>query len=65
MGETVQKRVTFYFPHEEVRRLDKLRGLIPRTKLGVLALQRLMDDAESGKVDLLKIGIVVGDQKKK
>ncbi len=46
------KTACFYLTDEEIKRLDRLRGMIPRSRMGVLAVQRFLDDIESGRVEL-------------
>jgi hypothetical protein len=55
VAETILKRACFYFTNQEVERLDRVWGMIPRSRLGVLAINRLLDDIESGKLDLLPL----------
>ena len=49
------KTAALYRTNEEIERLDKARGLIPRSRVGVVAIQRLLDDMENGKVDLMSL----------
>jgi hypothetical protein len=52
MSKTIQRTACFYLPHEDVRRLDELRGIISRSKMGVIAVKRLIADIETGKLVL-------------
>jgi hypothetical protein len=58
MSKTLLNQGAFYLTDEEWNRLDRLRGLIPRSRIGALALQRLLDDVENGRIDLSPEGIM-------
>jgi hypothetical protein len=53
MSKTLLKKIAFYLTDEEVERVNKARGLIPASRVGAIAVRRLLDDLEKGKVNLL------------
>ena len=54
MSKTFLKTSNFYLTQDEMDRLDRLRGYVPRSRIGALAVRRFLDDVESGKVELNK-----------
>jgi hypothetical protein len=56
MSKTLLRKFTIYVTDEEAERVNRARGLIPASRVGVIALRRLMDDLEKGKVDLMEEG---------
>lgn len=52
MSKTIKRTACFYLPHEDVRRLDEIRGIISRSKIGAIAVRRLIADVETGKMVL-------------
>jgi hypothetical protein len=64
MTQMLLTRTSFYLTKEQVERLDKIRGYIPCSRLGVLAVNRLLDDIETGRVNLMpeiEMKSVIGD----
>jgi hypothetical protein len=53
MSKTVLTQIAAYVDSEEVRRLDALRGDVPRARVLSRALLKFMADLESGKESLL------------
>lgn len=53
MSKTQLRTACFYLTQEEVKRLDEIRGFIPRSKMGAIAVRRLIEDFENGKLELL------------
>jgi hypothetical protein len=52
MSRTPQRTTCFYLSQEDVRRLDELRGIFSRSKMGVIAVKRLIKDIETGRLIL-------------
>ena len=66
MSKTLMKTAALYLKKEEIERLDRARGLIPRSRVGAVAIQRLLDDVENGKVDLMSLnapGAAINEEK--
>lgn len=53
MSKTLLKTSSFYLTEEELKRLDRIRGYLPRSRIGTLALRRFLDDVENGRVELV------------
>ena len=53
MSKTALTQIAAYVDGDEVRRLDALRGDVPRSKVMSRALQKFILDLESGKESLL------------
>jgi hypothetical protein len=64
MSKTLLRRGSFYLTEEEFERLDKLRGFIPRSRMGAFAMQRLLDDIEKNGLELVSKP-TKGDRKEK
>jgi hypothetical protein len=54
MSKTLLKKIAFYVTDEEAERVDKVRGLIPASRVGAIAVRRLLDDVEKGRVNLFE-----------
>lgn len=65
MTKTLLKKVVaYYLTDDEVNKMNEYRGPIPASRVGVIAIRRLLDDIEKGKVDLLKeSGVAVRNDK--
>lgn len=53
------RTAVFYLTNEEIERLDEIRGLIPRSRMGAIAIRRLIADIENGRHNLLPEMVVV------
>jgi hypothetical protein len=53
MSKTLLRRGSFYLTEDEFERLDRLRGFIPRSRMGAFAMQRLLDDIERNGLQLI------------
>jgi hypothetical protein len=47
------RTAVFYLTDDEIKRLDELRGLVPRSRMGAITVRRLIADIEGGRVSLL------------
>ena len=54
MSKTLLKKIAFYVSDEEEERVNKYRGPITASRMGAIAMRRLLDDLEKGKVNLLE-----------
>jgi hypothetical protein len=62
------RTAVFYLTDDEIKRLDEIRGLIPRSRMGAIAIRRLIADMEAGRLSLLPdmtTSIVTGERIKK
>ncbi len=59
MSKTLLIKINTYLSAAEVKRLDELRGEIPRARIGARAIRRYLEDVESGKIKLLPQGEAV------
>jgi hypothetical protein len=50
VSKTLLTKIDTYLNAAEVRRLDELRGEIPRSRIGARAIRRYLEDIESGKI---------------
>ena len=53
MPKTLLTRVEGYIDPDKSRRLKELKGSIPYSRVVALAIHRLIDDIETGKLSLL------------
>jgi hypothetical protein len=54
MSWTLLRKITFYMSDQEMERIDKARGPITASRLGAIAVRRLLDDVDQGRVNLLQ-----------
>jgi hypothetical protein len=56
MSKTLLTSIQTYLTDEEIRKLDALRGEIPRARIGARAIRRYLEDIENGRIILTPKG---------
>lgn len=66
MSKTLLKKVVVsYLTNDEIKKMDRYRGPISVSRIGAIAIRRLLDDLDKGKVNLLEErGLEVRDNDK-